>query len=170
MPYQKVIDLDGRLSSVAISGFGDVEQLKSKIEEFVTRVALPGFVASDGEVRVFMSMGSASLAGDANVIVPSLIVALIALNAMMGADYERRRGIGVHVAEALVYATLGAVLGYLLGQSITLHLTRQDLVGGRFMNYSSLSAISSTAIVMATVVASTVYASRRAAALSMPSR
>ena len=114
-------------------------------------------------------MGSASLAGVANVIVPTLIVALIALNAMMGADYERRRGIGVHVAEALVYATLGAVLGYLLG-SITLYLTRQDLMGGRFMNYSSLSAISSTAIVMATVVASTVYAWRRAAALSMPSR
>lgn len=117
-----------------------------------------------------MSMDSASIAGVASVIVPTLIVALIALNAMMGADYERRRGISVHVAEALVYAILVAVLGYLLGQSITLYLTRQDLMDGRFMNYSSLSVISSTAIVMATVVASTVYALRRATALSMPSR
>ena len=182
MPYQKVIDLNGRLHSVAITGFGDAGQLHSKVEEFVTRVALPLFVGIDGEVRVFTSMGSASLAGVANVIVPMLIASLIVLNTMMGAVYERGREISVYssvglapshisslfIAEALVYATLGAVLGYLLGQSITLYMARHDLMGGMFMNYSSLSAISSTVIVMATVVVSTIYPARQAAAMSVP--
>jgi hypothetical protein len=167
---------------VAITGFGDAGQLHSKVEEFVTRVALPLFVGIDGEVRVFTSMGSASLAGVANVIVPMLIASLIVLNTMMGAVYERGREISVYssvglapshisslfIAEALVYATLGAVLGYLLGQSITLYMARHDLMGGMFMNYSSLSAISSTVIVMATVVVSTIYPARQAAAMSVP--
>ncbi len=182
LPFQKVIDLNGRLHSVAITGFGDVEELKSEVEEFVTRVALPLFVGSDGEVRVYTSMGSASLAGVANVIVPMLIAALIVLNTMMGAVYERDREIGVYssvglapshiaslfIAEALVYATMGAVLGYLLGQSITLYMARQGLMGGMFMNYSSLSAIFSTVIVMATVVVSTLYPARRAADMAVP--
>ena len=182
MPYQTVIDLNGRLHSMAITGFSDRGNLTKEVEDFVTRVAVPLFVGRDGEVRVYTSMGAASLAGIANVIVPMLIAALIVLNTMMGAVYERDREIGVYssvglapshiaslfIAEALVYATLGAVLGYLLGQSVTLYLSRHDLMGGMFMNYSSLSAISSTVIVMATVVISTIYPARRAAAMSVP--
>jgi hypothetical protein len=127
-------------------------------------------------------MGSASLAGVANVIVPMLIASLIVLNTMMGAVYERGREIAVYssvglapshiaslfIAEALVYATLGAMLGYLLGQSVTLYMARHDLMGGMFMNYSSLSAIFSTVIVMATVMVSTIYPARQAAAMSVP--
>jgi hypothetical protein len=182
MPYQTVIDLNGRLHSMAITGFSDRGILTKEVEDFVTRVAVPLFVGRDGEVRVYTSMGSASLVGIANVIVPMVIAALIVLNTMMGAVYERDREIGVYssvglapshiaslfIAEALVYATLGAVLGYLLGQSVTLYLSRHDLMGGMFMNYSSLSAISSTVIVMATVVISTIYPARRAAAMSVP--
>jgi hypothetical protein len=182
MPYQRVIDLNGRLHSMAITGFSDQKNLTREVEDFVTRVAVPLFVGRDGGVRVYTSMGSASLAGIANVIVPMMIAALIVLNTMMGAVYERDREIGVYssvglapshiaslfIAEALVYATIGAVLGYLLGQSVTLFMARQNLMGGMFMNYSSLSAISSTVIVMATVVISTIYPARRAAAMSVP--
>lgn len=182
LPYQKVIDLNGRLHSVAITGYADIEELQDEIEEFVTRVALPLFVGIGDRVHVYTSMGSASLQGLGNVFVPMLIAALIVLNTMMGAVYERDREIGVYssvglapshiaslfIAEAMVYATVGAVLGYLLGQSLTLYMARQDLLGGMFMNYSSLSAISSTVIVMATVVVSTIYPARRAADMSVP--
>jgi hypothetical protein len=182
LPFGKVIDVNGRLHSVAVTGFGDIESLEEEVEEFVTRVALPLFVGADGAVHVYTSMGSASLQGFANVFVPMLIAALIVLNTMMGAVYERDREIGVYssvglapshiaslfIAEALVYATVGAVLGYLLGQSLTLYLTRSDLLGGMFLNYSSLSAISSTVIVMLTVVISTIYPARRAADMSVP--
>ncbi|MGB1719524.1 MAG: ABC transporter permease, partial [Candidatus Latescibacterota bacterium] len=153
-----------------------------EVEDFVARVAVPLFVGVDGQVRVFTSMGSASLSGMSNLFVPLLIAALIVLNTMLGAVYERSAEIGVYssvglapghisslfIAESMVFAVMGAVLGYLVGQTTTLLMTHYDLLGGMFLNYSSLSAITSTLIVMATVVLSTLYPARKAASMSVP--
>lgn len=182
MPYQEVVDLGGTLRSIAITGFDDGDELVAGVEEFVSRVAMPLFVGREGSVKAYTSMGAASLAGMGNLIIPLLIAALIVLNTMMGAVYERAREIGVYssvglapnhvaalfIAEAAVFATLGAVLGYLLGQTVTLVLTRFELMQGMFLNYSSLSAVSSTIIVMATVIVSTLYPARKAASLAVP--
>jgi hypothetical protein len=182
MPYQKVIDLGGTLRSVAITDFSDSDILLKKVEDFVVRVAMPLFVGEGDQVRVYTSMGSASLSGMGNLFVPLLIAALIVLNTMLGAVYERSAEIGVYssvglapghisslfIAEAMVFAIVGAVLGYLVGQTATLVLTRYDMLGGMFLNYSSLSAITSTLMVMATVVLSTIYPARRAASMSVP--
>ncbi len=182
LPYQRVIDLNGTLRSISISGFAGDQQLVHSVEEFVSRVAMPVFVGQAERTRVYTSMGSASFSGLANLIVPLLIAALIVLNTMMGSVYERDREIGVYssvglapnhiaalfIAEALVFATMGAVLGYLVGQGLTLLMVQLGWMGGMFMNYSSLSAISSTVIVMATVVLSTLYPARRAADMSVP--
>jgi len=182
LPYQKVIDLGGTLRSVAISGFADSKTLLDRVEDFVVRVAVPLFVGEGDQVRVYTSMGSASLSGMGNLFVPLLIAALIVLNTMLGAVYERSAEIGVYssvglapghisslfIAEAMVFAIVGAVLGYLVGQSATLILTRYDMLGGMFLNYSSLSAITSTMMVMLTVVLSTLYPARKAASMSVP--
>ena len=182
LPYQKVIDLGGTLRSIALAEFDSREGLLEEVEDFVARVAVPLFVGIDGQVRVFTSMGSASLSGMSNLFVPLLIAALIVLNTMLGSVYERSSEIGVYssvglapghisslfIAESLVFAVMGAVLGYLVGQTTTLLMTRYDLLGGMFLNYSSLSAITSTLIVMATVVLSTLYPARKAASMSVP--
>lgn len=182
LPYQHVIDLGGTLRSAAIAGFQDRESLVTAVEEFVSRVAVPVFVGESERVRVFTSMGSASVSGLGNLVVPLLIAALIVLNTMMGAVYERDREIGVYssvglapshiaalfIAESLVFATVGAVFGYLVGQTVTLVMSHFGLLGGMFMNYSSLSAIFSTVVVMATVVLSTLYPARQAAAMAVP--
>ena len=182
LPHEKVVDLGGTLRSLALARFTDVDTMVERVEEFVTRVAVPIFVGSNGKVHVYTSMGSASISGLSNLFIPLLIAALIVLNTMMGAVYERDREIGVYssvglapshisalfIAEAVVFAVIGAVLGYLLGQSVTLLMTRLEILGGMFLNYSSLSAIASTAIVMATVVLSTLYPARKAADMSVP--
>jgi len=182
LPYQRVIDLNGTLRSISIGGFAGGEQLVHSVEEFVSRVAMPVFVGQGERTRVYTSMGSAAFSGIGNLIVPLLIAALIVLNTMMGSVYERDREIGVYssvglapnhiaalfIAEALVFATVGAVLGYLVGQTLTLLMARLGWLGGMFMNYSSLSAISSTLVVMVTVVISTLYPARRAADMSVP--
>ncbi len=182
LPYQKVIDLGGTLRSIALAGFSDRRALLDEVEDFVSRVAVPLFVGVDDRVRVYTSMGSASLSGMGNLFVPLLIAALIVLNTMLGSVYERSSEIGVYssvglapghisslfIAESMVFAIVGAVLGYLVGQSTTLLLTRYDLLGGMFLNYSSLSAITSTLIVMATVILSTLYPARKAASMSVP--
>ena len=182
LPYQQVIDLGGTLRSVAITGFSNSETLLQRVEEFVSRVAVPLFVGEGDQVRVYTSMGSASLSGMGNLFIPLLIASLIVLNTMMGAVYERSGEIGVYssvglapshiaslfIAEAMVFAIVGAVLGYLVGQTTTLLLTRYELLGGMFLNYSSLSAIFSTLVVMVAVVVSTMYPARKAASMSVP--
>jgi len=182
LPFGKVVDLGGTLRSIAITGFESSDGLLASVEEFVSRVAVPLFVGEGEKVRAYTSMGTATLAGMGNLFIPLVIAALIVLNTMMGAVYERDREIGVYssvglapshiaalfIAEAMVFATVGAVLGYLVGQTTALALAHFEVLGGMFLNYSSLSAISSTLIVMGTVVVSTLYPARRAAAMSVP--
>ena len=109
----------------------------------MSRVAVPLFVGAGDRVRVYTSMGSASLAGIGNLFVPLLIASLIVLNTMLGAVYERSGEIGVYssvglapshiaslfMAEALVFAIVGAVLGYLVGQTTTLLLAHYATFG-----------------------------------------
>ena len=182
MPYKQVIDLGGTLRSISLANFENLQELTDLVESFVSRVAVPLFVGFGDEVSVYTSMGSASMSGMSNLFVPLAIAALIVLNTMMGSVYERSSEIGVYssvglapshvgslfLAEAFVFAIMGSVLGYLVGQTMTLVLTKYELLVGMFLNYSSLSAITSTFLVMATVILSTVWPARKASSMSVP--
>jgi len=116
------------------------------------------------------------------LIVPMLIAALIVLNAMMGAVYERFREIGIYssvglapmhiallfIAEACVYAVIGVTLGYMFGQGLGKILVHYDLLSGLSLNYSSMAAIVSAVMVMAVVLLSTLYPARLAARSAVP--
>lgn len=187
VPYQYVRDIGGTLASVAIANFKDdtgqpKQNFVPDIEEFMTRVSLTMFVGIDDRVTVYSSIGATSLGGLGNLFIPILIAALIVLNTMMGAVYERFNEIGIYssvglapnhiaalfLAEAGVFATLGAVFGYLIGQVLVLVLYNYNLLGGLELNYSSLSAISATLIVMATVFLSTLYPAKKAGDMAVP--
>ncbi|MCS7180390.1 MAG: hypothetical protein NZ891_03460, partial [bacterium] len=71
-------------------------------------------------------------------------------------------------AESLVYAVLGAVSGYLLGQIIIKILMNAELLKGLVLNYSSLSAVISTIIIVLTVLLSTLYPARKASQMAVP--
>ena len=127
LPYRQVADMGGSLRSITIADFSEPDAMLNRVEEFVSRVAVPLFVGEGERVRVYTSMGAAALSGIGNLFVPILIAALIVLNTMLGAVYERDREIGIYssvglapnhiaalfIAEALVFATVGAVFGYL---------------------------------------------------------
>jgi len=187
VPYSYVRNIGGTLNSIAISDFRDeqgavMHDFIPEIEKFMTRVSLTMFVGKSDEVTVYSSIGSTSLGGLGTLFIPILIAALIVLNTMMGAVYERFREIGIYsavglapnhiaalfMAEAGVFATLGAVFGYLIGQVLVLVLFNQGMLGGLELNYSSLSAISATLIVMATVFLSTLYPAKKAADMAVP--
>ena len=152
------------------------------IEDFMSRVSLTMFVSHQDHVVVYSSIGSTSISGLGNLFIPIVIAALIVLNTMMGAVYERFREIGIYssvglapshigalfLAEAAVFATLGAVLGYLIGQTMVLFLSMSGKLGGMSLNYSSLSAVSSTLIVMVTVFLSTLYPAKKASDMAVP--
>ncbi len=181
VPYKLVQELGGTIQSVAIK-FNEGVDVRKGIENFISRLAVTLFAGIDGKVTIYSSLGLSSLSGMGNLFIPILIASLIVLNTMMGSVYERFKEIGIYssvglapihisalfIAESCVYAVLGAVAGYLLGQVVAKVLTVFDLLGGLTLNYSSTSAVASTLIVMATVILSTMYPARKAAELAVP--
>ena len=117
-----------------------------------------------------------------DLFIPILIASLIVLNTMMGSVYERFREIGVYsavglapvhvaflfIAEACVYAVLGTVSGYMLGQAVAKLLLWQGWLSGVTVNYSAQSAVVSSALVMAVVILSTLYPARQASLMAVP--
>jgi hypothetical protein len=106
---------------------------------------------------------------------------------MVGSVYERLREIGtlsalglapLHIgllflAESAVYAVIGAIAGYLLGQATAWGFTHIDILGRFFtgleLNYSSWSTVMVTLLVMGAVILSTLYPAAIAARIAVPS-
>jgi hypothetical protein len=72
------------------------------------------------------------------------------------------------LAEASVFANLGAIMGYLLGQVITKVLYATGSMHGIELNYSSMSAVSVTVVVIIVVLLSTLYPSKKAGEIASP--
>jgi hypothetical protein len=178
MPLHRVW---GGLVSIAIKT-PSPEATTALVETSIKKWAIEMYVGKPEGTSLYSTVGLASLGGMKDVMIPIVIAALIVLNTMLGAVYERTREIGIftavglapsHVsmlfmAEALVYAVLGAMGGYLLGQSVGQLVYKTGVLKGMTLNYSSLSAIASSVIVMVTVILSTIYPSRKASQISVP--
>ena len=184
-PYEVVRELGGGLRSIAV-GFADAAAVQPLFEDFVERVTVSLFAGlPDGEgigVYACSSVGATAVEGLGVLVIPLGIAALIVLNTMMGAVYERLREIGTYssvglsplhisllfLAEACAYAILGITLGYLLGQGVGLFLSKTGQLAGLQLNYSSTAAVWSALLVMGLVLLSTLYPARVAARLAVP--
>ena len=181
LPYGFVRNSGGTIQSIAVC-FNEGMDIKEKVESFVSRLAVTVFAGIGDKVTVYSSLAMTSFSGMSNLFIPILIASLIVLNTMMGSVYERFKEIGIYssvglapvhigalfVAESCVFAILGAIAGYLMGQVIAKVFTVFGILGGLTLNYSSLSAVSSTMVVMAVVLLSTIYPARKAAAMAVP--
>ncbi len=187
LPYATLREVGGVLRSVAVR-FDEGAEGRELIEDFLLRLSITLFVglrdssAEPISVYSYTSMGMTSVEGLGALIIPMFIAALIVLNAMMGAVYERFREIGIYssvglapthiamlfIAEAVVYAIIGVTLGYILGQGLGKVLIYFDWLQGMSLNYSSFAAIVSSLLVMAIVLLSTLYPARVAARMSVP--
>jgi len=143
----------------------------------MTHYGLDG-VAYEGRVaRVTRTAGFAAL------LVPLLIAGMTVLNTMRGSVYERKDEILVYsavgiapryvflmfLAEALVYAVLGAMLGYLLSQGLGRALIALGWTGGLNMTFVSLNVVVASIAVAVAVVVSTLFPALQAARLAVPS-
>jgi len=181
VPYSFLLNMGGTLRSVAI-GIEDPDKVDEVLDDLVQRIDLNIYGGVEGRTYLCSAIGTTGFHGMTDLIIPILIAAAIVLNTMLGSVYERVREIYIYsslglapthvaalfVAEASVYAILGAIIGYLLGQVTARVLVRTDLVTGLNLNYSSLSAVLATLIIMATVLASVIYPARRASDIAMP--
>lgn len=204
LPYERLINMGGTLRSVAIRFRGEgktpkerevqaFEQVKQATRTLMNRFELSAYageVTRQGkrETYLYSSVGLTSFSGLENIAIPLIIAALIVLNTMLGAVHERVREIGifsaiglapVHIsmlflAESSVFANIGVILGYLVGQMVSKILFVAtsagylDSLAGLSLNYSSMSAVGVSIIIIATVLLSTLYPARKAAQMAVP--
>jgi hypothetical protein len=131
---------------------------------------------------MYSASDALSYSGVPNILIPMLISVLIVLNTMIGSVYERKREIGVYtsvglapfhvsflfIAEALAFAVLSVVLGYLLAQTCAGLFATTSLWQGITVNYSSLAGVAAMILVIMVVLISVIYPSRVAAAIAIP--
>ncbi len=184
VPYQFAMNHNATLRSVAIATRGeDAEKAAERVlNRLITRVELNLYAGVGGKTYLCSAVAATGVAGMSNVLIPILIAAAIVLNTMLGSVYERVREIYIYsslglapnhvaalfIAEASVYAVLGAIAGYLVGQMAAKVITAFHLSASLNLNYSSLSAVATTLVIMATVLASVMYPARRASDIAMP--
>lgn len=168
MPEQSAVD------------YGEQRRL---VADYLERLGKPAFYAVDGTSYYGERRRSRTWAGMLQLLVPLLIAALTVFNTMRGSVYERRseiytyNAVGIapnHVfcmfmAEACVYAVIGAICGYVLSQATGRVLTALGLTGGLNLDYSSIETIYASLAIMSAALLSALLPARDAARLASPS-
>jgi hypothetical protein len=181
IPFGQALNLGAEVESVSVS-FVTPEEVKRTLQELMPRLGFNLYGGTGEEIRKWSAIGRTSIIGMGDLLVPILVAALIVLNTMLGAVYERVKEIHIfssvglapgHIAmlfmaESFVYAIVGAIFGYLIGQGMAKAITVFDLLPGLYLNYSSLSAVASTTVVIGVVVLSTLYPARKASEVATP--
>ncbi|MBI2437628.1 MAG: M28 family peptidase [Lentisphaerae bacterium] len=160
-------------------GYKDQRRL---VTEFLERSGERAYYAIDGMAYYGARLRARTFEGLLELLIPILIAALTVFSTMRGSVYERRDEIYVYnavgiapnhvffmfMAEACVYAVVGAMMGYLLSQSTGRVLMALNLTGGLNMNYSSIETIYASLTIMGAVLLSTLIPARDAARLASP--
>ena len=181
VPYNFVVNAGGTLRSVAI-GIPETEAVRENLESLMSRIELNLYAGIGSDTFLCSAVGATGLEGASDVFIVVLIAALIVLNTMLGSVFERTNEIHIYsslglapthiaalfVAEASVYAVLGAVAGYLVGQAAAKVLLMSGALTGLYLNYSSMAAVGSTVVIMAVVLLSVIYPARVASNIAMP--
>jgi len=190
MPYETLMGLGGQLKSVVVAPpVGGPAQAKTAADpgsdlagRLADRFGLAVFSGQADGVYLYHAGDSLGYSGVTNILVPLVISVLIVLNTMIGAVYERKREIGVYtavglapshvsflfIAEALAFAVISVVLGYLLAQVTAGLLSGTSLWAGMTANYSSTAGVAAMLLVIAVVLLSVIYPSKVASQIAIP--
>ncbi len=181
VPYDFLIRAGGEVRSIALRGTSPHE-VSRNLAALMPRTELTLFAGRGGRTELFSTRGASTIVGAGSLLVPTLLAALIVFNTMLGSIYERTREIGIpssiglapkHIgslflAESIVHAVVGTVVGYLLGQSVSRVIHAYGLLPGLQLNYSSTATMLLSLFIMAVVVGSSVYPALQARRIAVP--
>jgi hypothetical protein len=186
VPAETALGFGASLRSIAV-GLPSGEDTRAALEDLMPRLRLNLYAATNGEgedltVSQFSIMHAARSTGMGLVLVQLAIASIFVLNTMIASVFERKREISIfsaiglsprHIAmlffaESLVYGVLGAVLGYFTAQFAAKIIVATGALPGLYLNFSSVSAVLSAGLVMAVVLASTIYPARQAGKVAAP--
>ncbi|MHC1789608.1 FtsX-like permease family protein [Solidesulfovibrio sp.] len=190
VPYATLMGLGGQLKSVVVAapaagpGHGNTttQADTAMAGRLADRFGMAVFSGQADGVFLYHAGDSLGYAGVPNILIPLVISVLIVLNTMIGAVYERKREIGVYtavglapshvsflfIAEALAFAVISVVLGYLLAQTTAGLLSGTPLWAGMTANYSSTAGVAAMLLVIGVVLLSVIYPSRVAGQIAIP--
>ena len=170
MKFDEVTNVGGYTVSVSIrfeEGSPVAQEAKLLREKLYT---LPFWFCAGEQVYLYLTGFQVSFGGIETQIVPLALVGLSMFNMLYGSVHERRREIftystvglspfqvsSIFMAETLVYAVLGAVMGYLSGLTVAFLLT-MFAPGAIAVNYGSTWVLSTVAIAIGCISISSSY-------------
>ncbi|MFH2218604.1 MAG: FtsX-like permease family protein [Pseudomonadota bacterium] len=181
LPYRTLLAAGGHFKGAAVR-FGSAAQLSAVARDLVDRFGLTLFSGEPGGTFLYHASDTINYSGVPNILIPIIISVFIVLNTMIGSVYERKREIGIYtsvglapshvsflfIAEAMAFAVLSVVLGYLIAQITASLFGGTSLWAGITVNYSSLAGIGAMLLVILVVLISVIYPSKVAAEIAMP--
>jgi len=181
MPYDLLLPMGGQLRSVALGAETD-EIVSDILNQLMVRAEFTVFSCDGKQVKLYSSIGRMGLGGTRSLFVPMVLAGMIVLNTMLGSVSERTREIGVYssvglapshvgalfLAEASVYALIGGVCGFIMGQAVAKVAVEFSLLADAGVNYSSMSAVGISVSVMGIVLLSALYPARMASRVAVP--
>jgi hypothetical protein len=181
MPYRALQAIGGRLKGVALVPPVGVDT-REAAQNLADRFGLELFSGELDGTYLYHSSDTIQYSGVPNILIPLVISIFIVLNTMIGSVYERRREIGIYtsvglapshvaflfIAEAMAFAVLSVVLGYLVAQVAAKLFAGTALWSGITVNYSSLAGVAAMVLVIIVVLISVIYPSRVAANIAIP--
>jgi hypothetical protein len=181
IPYQTLMAAGGHLKAVAIR-VPSQKTIQDTAQNLVDRFGLSLFSGESDGTYLYNASDTMSYSGVPNIIIPLAISIFIVLNTMIGSVYERKREIAIYtsvglapshvsflfVAEAMAFAVLSVVFGYLLAQTTARLFAETALWSGITVNYSSMAGVAAMVLVIAVVLISVIYPSRVAGQIAIP--
>ena len=180
LPAATLMELGGSLQGVALKPptANDGSQARMLSDRF----GLALFSGESDGIFLYNASDTVNYSGMPNIVIPLLISILIVLNTMISSVYERKREIAIYtsvglapshvsflfIAEAMAFAVLSVVLGYLLAQTSAGFLAGTKLWSGITVNYSSTAGVAAMVLVMGVVLLSVIYPSKVAANIAIP--
>ena len=161
----------------------DLTTQKMVISEYLERLGIGTYYAKGGIAYYGYRARKKTLEGLLELLIPIFIAALTVFNTMRGSVYERKDEIYVYnavgiapnhiffmfMAEACVYAVIGAMLGYLLSQVTGTVMVALNLTSGLNMDYSSIETIYASLAIVISVLVSTILPAHTASRMALPS-
>jgi hypothetical protein len=181
VPAHNLLSAGGHLKGIALHP-GDGGTIPELAEQLSDRFGLTLFSGEAEGSFVYNASDTLSYSGVPNILIPVVISILIVLNTMISSVYERKREIGIYtsvglapshvaflfIAEALAFAVLSVVMGYIVAQVAAKFLAGSVLWAGITVNYSSMAGVAAMVLVILVVLVSAVYPSKVAAAIAIP--
>jgi hypothetical protein len=181
IPYQFLLAAGGHLKGVGVRPLFQ-ESTQDMARDLIDRFGLSLFSGEPEGTFLYHASDTMSYSGVPNIIIPLIISIFIVLNTMIGSVYERKREIGIYtsvglapshvsflfIAEAMAFAVLSVVFGYLLAQTTAKLFAETALWSGITVNYSSMSGVAAMVLVIVVVLISVIYPSKVAGEIAMP--